>query len=229
MSVTEAILYHTSHTRLGQVICVLAPKNLKRPMLRRLFIYLISKLHLLQFSFQEPKLTRYVLGSQLRRRIPLYHRWLIIRLFFQMASEYHFLSSQSSCKDTVLIVDEGFVHRASHMFVSESERLDPDGIREYVELLPRSDLVIWVKTPQDICLDRIYTRGLQVRLRNLTAQDIHQFVENAQQVVTIVRQFLNEMGWPVVEIANDGDLVSSTAELCQSVELYLPLTVSEVG
>lgn len=228
MSVTEAIHYYTARTLLGQGIRILAPTAMRGPILWRLFSYLISKLHVVQFAIQEPRLVRYVIRSQLRRPIPWRHRWLIVRLFFRMASEYHFLSSRAQA-DEVVVFDEGFVHRAVHMFVSASEQLNADQIIEYLKCLPRSDLVIWVKSPLDTCLARIYARGLQVRLSDLTAEDIARFVANAEQVVNIASQYLRDTGWSVVEITNDGDLGECTTEMHQNVEPYLFRMASAVG
>jgi thymidylate kinase len=145
-----------------------------------------------------------------------------------MASEYHFLSSRAQA-DEVVVFDEGFVHRAVHMFVSASEQLNAHQIIEYLKWLPRSDVVIWVKSPLDTCLARIHARGLQVRLSDLTTEGIARFVANAEQVVNIASQYLRDTGWSVVEITNDGDLGKCAAEMHHSVEPYLFQMASAVG
>jgi thymidylate kinase len=228
MSVAEAVRYYTAKTLAGRIVCALAPVALRGPLLRRAFSWFISRLHLVQFVIDQPRLIGYVVRSQLRRSIPWRHRWLIVGLYLQMVSEYHFVSSRSQPGD-VLILDEGFVHRAVHMFVSESEQLDPDRVRQYLELLPQPQLVIWVRAPLDICLARIYDRGLQVRLKSRAASDVERFVTNSERVVNIAAQYLRDAGWSVVEIANNSDLSLSAAELRHDVAPYFVRQASLVA
>lgn len=220
MSVPEAIRHYTAGVRPARALCALAPPAWRGAILWRFFFHLLSMPHLVQFAMQHPRLVRYVLGQQLRRPIPWRFRWLILRLFFYMASEYHFLSSQARASE-IVVFDEGFVHRAVHMFVSEVEQVDPERVLEYLTLLPRSDLVILVQAAPATCLARIRARGLQVRLRNLTEQDIARFMANTAQVISIASQFLQDEGWPLVEVMNDGDLSGGTAELWHEVLPYV--------
>jgi thymidylate kinase len=217
----EAIYHYTARTRVGQVVCSLAPGVLRGPALWRLYSYGICRAHMVRFASQNPRLVRHVVKSQLRRPIPWRHKWLILRLFFRMAGEYHFLTSRAQAEET-LVFDEGFVHRAVHMFVSESEQPDLGQVISYLELLPRSDLVVWVSAPPDTCLARIHARGLQKRLRGLTANEVDRFVKNSDQVVNVAVQYIKQAGWSVVEIANEGDLSACSAELHQEVGMYLP-------
>jgi thymidylate kinase len=216
----EAIYHYTARTRVGQVVCSLTPAVLRGPALWRLFSYGISRVNMVRFASKNPQLVRHVVSSQLRRPIPWRHKWLILRLFFRMAGEYHFLTSQAQAEE-ILVFDEGFVHRAVHMFVSESEQPDPRQIISYLGLLPRSDLVVWVSAAPDTCLARIHARGLQKRLRGLTAKEVERFVEHSAQVVNVAVQYIKQAGWSVVEIANEGDLSVCSAELHQAVSLYL--------
>jgi thymidylate kinase len=112
-----------------------------------------------------------------------------------------------------LIFDEGFVHRATHMFASESEWPNLDQVVAYLERIPQLDLVIWVQAPLDTCLARIYTRGLQTRLRELETPEVTQFLANTEQVVNIAAQHLNNVGCKVIPVENKSDLATSTSEL----------------
>jgi thymidylate kinase len=220
MSTTQAIHHYMRKTYLGRVICYLAPPTLQGPILWRVFAHFIRKLYFVGFAVRNPRLVHYVVTSQLRRPIPWQHRRLILRLFFHMTGSYRFLKSRVR-PDEILILDEGFVHRATHMFVSESEQPTPQQIVAYLKLLPSSDLVIWVQTPLDVCLARIQARGLQMRLRNLKAQDVAQFMTNVEQVVNITSQHLKTAGFQVIEVQNDGDLEACAAELQHSVRQFL--------
>jgi thymidylate kinase len=223
MSMTEAIHYYMRKTYLGRIIGFLAPQAWNGPILWRVFSHFNSRLCTARFALQNPRLMCYVIKSQLRRPIPRQHRRLILRLFFQMAGGYHFLKSRVQ-PDHILILDEAFVHRVVHMFASESEPIRPDQVLEYLKLLPRSDLVIMVQAPLEMCLARIHARGLQVRLRGLEARGVERFMMNAEQVVGIASQYLKEANWEIIEVENNGDLEVCSAELCRSLTQYF-LTV----
>lgn len=228
MSMTEAIHDDMRKTYLGRIIGSLAPQAWQGPILWRVFSHVNSRLCTAKFALQNPRLMRYVIMSQLRRPIPWQHRRLILRLFFQMVGGYHFLKSRVQ-PNQILIFDEAFVHRVVHMFVSESEPIKPDQVLEYLKLLPRSDLVILVQSPLDVCLARIHARGLQVRLRDLEAPDIERFMMNAEQGVAIASKYLKEANWEIIEVENDGDLDVCTAELRRSLaEYFLPVGTSAV-
>ena len=110
---------------------------------------------------------------------------------------------------------------ATHMFASESERPNVDQVVAYLKRIPRLDLVIWVQAPLDACLARIYARGLQARLRGLETSEVVQFLANAEQVVNIAAQYLNNTGSTVIQLENKGDLTASTSELrCKLSEYW---------
>lgn len=228
MSVTEAIRAYTARTLPGRIVCALAPAALRGPLLWRSFSYLISKLHLLQCFMERPQLMGYVVRSQLQRPVPRRHRWLIVRLFLRMASEYHLVRSCSQPGE-VVVFDEGFVHRAVHLFVSAAEQVNSEQIVEYLSLLPHSDLVILVKAAPATCLARIQSRGLQVRLSNLTAQDIARFMANTAQVMEIASRYLQDAGWPLIEVMNDGEPSVGSTELQHKVVPYVGQMVNAVG
>ena len=221
MSVTEAIHHHMRRTVLGRVVCWLAPRAWQGPILWRVFSHTTAKLHSAAFALRHVQLTRHVLASQLRRKIPRQHRRLILRLFFNMAGQRHFFESRSRPGE-IIVFDEGFVHRAVHLFVSESERPDPKRVLAYLELVPRSDLVILVQAPLKVCLERIYERGLQVRLRGLKAEEVARFVEHAEEVINIASQYINKAGWQVIEVENNSDAATCAAGLCRNLEGYRP-------
>lgn len=228
MSVTEAIHCYMRNTPLGRVVCLFTPQALRRPALWRVFSYVTLKLHIVGFTVQNPRLVYYVVASQLRRPIPWRHRRLILRLFLRMAGTYQFLRSRAR-PDEILVFDEGFAHRAVHLFVSESEQPDPEQIIAYLRLLPRSDLVVWVRASLDACLARIFARGLQVRLRGLETREVVRFVRNADQVVNVVSRYLEDSGWEIVRVENDGDPAMSAAELQRSVARILFPVPDAVG
>jgi len=224
MPATEAIQHYMHKTHLGRLICTLMPSSLQEPVLRGVFDFLLSRFYAVRFVASRPRLASYVVKLQLRRHIPWRHKWLILRLFFQMASWYQFLQRQPS--NEVVVFDEGFAHRVTHLFVSEVEQPDGDRILAYLKLLPQSDLVIWVQAPLETCLNRIHARGLQVRLRGRSEQDIAQFMLCAEQVTNFAAHYLAEAGWHMAKVENQRDLAAGIAELRHAVLEYVPQTTS---
>jgi thymidylate kinase len=212
MSATEAIHFYMRKTCIGRLVCFLMPQALQGPILWSVFSYLILKFYIAKFAIKNPRLMGYVVRSQLSRPIPWRHRWLVLRLFFRMAGWHQFLKRRLQPTE-VLIFDEGFTHRATHMFASELERPNPDQVAAYLKRIPRLDLIIWVQAPLDTCLARICARGLQARLYGLATPQVAQFLTNAEQAVNIAARYLTDIGCQVIQVENKGDLATSTGEL----------------
>jgi thymidylate kinase len=220
MSAPEAIHFHMRKTFVGRLVCFLAPSALRGSILWGVFSFFMLKFYIAKFAVTNPQLACHVVRLQWRRPIPWQHRWSILRLFFQMTGWHQFLKSRLQPTE-VLVLDEGFAHRATHMFVSASEQPDAEQIAAYLKLLPRPDLVIRVQTPLDTCLARIHSRGQQPRLRALQPQDAVRFVTNQEEVANITSWYLENAGLEVLSIENDGDLTASAADLRHKLSEYL--------
>jgi thymidylate kinase len=224
LSVTEGIHHYMTQTLLGRAVGVVVPQRLRHPIVWRSFVYVVRPWHVLEFAILRPRLVCHVLASQLRRPIPWHHKWLILRLFLGTTGEYQFLTSHAR-SDEVLIFDEGFVHRVLHMHVSEIESPDAVHIRQYLDLLPRPDVVVWVRAPLDACISRIVAKGLQSRLQRLSTEQIRRFVANAADVARIASLYLSEKNWTIVEIDNSGDRATAVADLQRKMAMHWPQRV----
>lgn len=222
LSTTEAIHHCVRRTCVGQWISRCVPLAWQGPLRWRLFSYLIAPLYGVGFVSGHSRLAYYVVRSQVKRPIPWRHRWSLLRVFFEMAAWHQFLTRRLRSDET-LVLDEGFVHRATHLFVSAVEQPDPDRIAEYLQLLPRSDVVVWVEMSLDACLERVYARGIQkrLRLRGLTESEVAQFIAHAEQVIHVTAQYLEDARWQVVQITNEGSLEESAAALREQLSALL--------
>ncbi len=219
MSVTDAIHHYMRQTVVGRAVCSLAPDAWQGPILWRVFARTVARWHTAAFIAGHRELARYVWASQRRRPIPRRHRRLILRLFFNMAGQHHFFQAHRRPGE-VIVFDEGFVHRAVHLFVSPAEQPDPGRIVAYLERIPRPDLLVLVQAPPDVCLARISARGLQVRLRGLDAEATARFVAHAGQVVDVAARYLVADGVEVVAVENIGDIETSVARLRRFLSNY---------
>jgi thymidylate kinase len=220
MTVSEAGPFYVKRTHLGRIICFLVRSpSLQRSVLWWAFYY-STVLYRIGFAIEHAALVRHVVASQLRRPILWRHRRLILQHFLRATGYYQFLKRHMR-PDEILVFDEGFLHRVTHLFVSELEQPDPACIVEYLELLPRTDLVILVQASLCICVERIYTRGLTRRLSGKSRQDVNRFIANAEQVVNMASQYLKNAGREMIEIENNGDLNACVADLHNDLEKFL--------
>jgi thymidylate kinase len=209
-TVVEAARPCAQRTWLGKIVTQVFPREWQPPLLWQLFCHL-STCHALLFSLAHPRLIYQVLSSQLQRPIPLEARHHALYWFFRLTGYSQFIS-QRARPDEVLLLDEGFVHRVVQMHASACEVPDAGRIAAYLDLVPRPDLVIAVHAPWEICLDRIYRRGLWKRYRTKGRAEVTRYVHNAHRVVNLAIDHMRSMGWALLELDNGGDDCLSTKE-----------------
>ena len=103
-----------------------------------------------------------------------------------------------------MLFDEVFVHRVVQLFASSTEQPNPENIAVYAGLIPQPDLVIYIKAPVDVCVQRIYDRGVWQRMQDRTPAELQQFIIHAAQAVTLMFEQLKTGGWNVIEVDNSG-------------------------
>lgn len=216
-TVVDAARPYARRTLPGAVIDRIIPARLRRPLLWQAF-YQVSTLYRLRFCMRQRRLIGHVLRAQLRRPIPIEERRHALGWFFVLSGQYEFLKSRAYPSEWLLF-DEGFVHRAVQMHASDRETPDSARIAAYVDLLPRPDLVIAVRAPWELCVERIYRRGLWQRFRHKSRTQIERFVANAAQIVDLAVERISDRGWPLITIDNTGDTPA-----CAARELRAKLT-----
>ena len=127
-----------------------------------------------------------------------------------MMGSYGFLRSEAA-PDEVIVIDEGFVHRAVQLHASAVESPTGSRLAEYVAVLPRPDLVVHVHASSAACWGRVHARGAWARLSHRSPAEIERFVQHAHETVTLLRAELERQGWPVLEVDNDNEDPSEAA------------------
>jgi adenylate kinase family enzyme len=202
-TVVEAARPAAQRTWAGHVITHVVPRKWQRPLLWQLFHHLSTGYRLL-FSLSHPRLIRQVVSSQVRRPVPVEARHHALHWFFNLTGNYQFLRAHAQ-PDEALLLDEGFVHRVVQMNASAVEEPEPARIAAYLEMVPRPDLVIAVHAPWELCLERIYRRGLWERYRSKSHEEVARYVQNAHRVVNLAVNHLRSSGWTLIEIENGDD------------------------
>lgn len=193
---------HAGRTLAGRAIARLAPPSLRRGLLWGLF-YLLGIVHALLFLRENPTLTRGVLSAQLRRPISRSLKRHVLFWFFQLGGRRRFLDSTAHGREA-LVLDDGFLHRSVHLNSSHLEEPDPQRIADYIGLLPKPDLVVFVSATTATCERRVRQRGVWAHSRRLTAVELSRYIANARQAVDSTLVEVCARGWPVIEINNDG-------------------------
>ena len=194
----------------GKVIGALFPGRLRRTALWQVF-YLYSFLKRREFANQNQALMETVLPYQSSRPITNGDRDHVLRWFIHLTGYYQFFTD--SIEDgEVLIFDEGFVHRVVQLFSSENENPDFEAVTEYLELIPKPDLVVFTNAPEDICIERVITRGVWDRYRDKDPDDTKRFLANAWTVVNFTVDRLREKNWNLIEVLNDNQDIPNVQE-----------------
>lgn len=197
-------------TVLGRVVDRVVPDRFDRR--AQWAVYrLASGWHTVRFAVLHLRLTRYLLTSQRGRPAAGDARGRrVVYWYLRMMGAYGFLRSKAA-PDEVLVIDEGFIHRAVQLHASAVESPTGSQIAEYVGLLPRPDLVVHVDAPSAACWRRVQERGAWARLSHRSPAEIERFVQHAHATVTLVRAELDRRGWLVLAVDNDNEHPEETA------------------
>ena len=116
--------------------------------------------------------------------LPFRHRQTILRFFFRVAAQSHYLRGHL-LPGEVVIFEEGLIHRAINLYAWEPGNLDMQAVEEYLGRIPASDLAILVNAPLVLCLERAKARGLPVRLKDKDPQVVERFMENSACILAV--------------------------------------------
>jgi thymidylate kinase len=184
----------------GKIVNSILPGKLKRFFLWQIF-YLFSFINRAEFSRTHNTLLGSVLTYQSRRPITKSDKKHVLRWFIHLTGYYQFFTKYLEPKE-VLIFDEGFVHRVVQLFSSENEAVDFNAIKEYLNSIPKPDLVVFINAPEEICVERVFSRGVWDRFREKDPQDTLLFLNRAWEIVNFSIETLREKNWNIVEVHN---------------------------
>jgi AAA domain len=199
-TIVDAARDHARRTPAGRVVARCTRGAVRRLLLWWLF-YVLATAHAAAFVFEHPRLSRTVIRTQLRRPLPLARRLHVCFWFFQLGGRQRFLRGTARERE-VLVVDDGFVHRAVHLFASHNERTSHDLVDRYIDSLAEPALVVHVRCDQETCEDRVRRRGVWRHSRRLTVGELSRYLIESEHVTTSATRRARQRGWPVVEVDN---------------------------
>jgi hypothetical protein len=211
-SPVDAARASVAHTPPGHVITRLAPRSLRRPLLWELF-YAASSIDAVRSARERSDLLRLVRDRQRRRPIPPRLRRHVSYWFLQLCGRDRLLRRRGR-PGSVLVMDDGFVHRAVTLHASHLEHPEPSAVAAYLALIPPPDLVVVPVADHGRCTQRVIDRGVWPHSRRLERAEVAAYVRNAATAVDLVRERAHALGWPILEIPNgDRSLEEVRADL----------------
>jgi hypothetical protein len=190
-------------TSIGAVVGRVVPSPVRDKILWQLFL-LHGRRQRFQFASANPRLADLVARSQRDRPAAADATTRrVSHWFWRMAGDRAVLLRASDAGEA-LVFDEGFLHRVVQLFASVVEEPNEAQIRGYIDLVPAPDLVVVVRAPVAVCLDRIRKRGLRPDLAALPVEDLDDFVRHAAHAVDLALAAAVGRGWPAVAVENHG-------------------------
>jgi broad-specificity NMP kinase len=206
-TIVDAARDHAERTPAGALIVRRTSGRVRGLLLWWLF-YALASVHAAMFVLEVPRLSRTVVSTQLRRPIRMARKAHICFWFFQLAGRERFLSATARERE-VLVVDDGFLHRAVHCYASHREVPSPQAVAAYVNLLPGPALVVRVRCDEEICEQRVRRRGVWRHSRRLTVGELGRYLQRSDVVVDLATQQARARGWRVAEVVNDSTPVAA--------------------
>jgi thymidylate kinase len=207
----EAISIFLARSDLRKIISPFLSAGNQKVALSKYFSF-IGSWYLLKFKIKHYTFWRIIDQSFQGRRINQEHLQMI-RGYFNRTMIYFQFIEEYQLSDEITLFDEGFAHRITH-FISELESPDENEILKYLSFMPKSDLLVYLSAPLEICVERVQSRGLRGRLKNKNSQEVSQFIENSICALNIGVDFMSTQGISIIEINNTDDL-ETTASLLE--------------
>jgi Ser/Thr protein kinase RdoA (MazF antagonist) len=170
----------------------------------------------LAFVSRWPRLSWLALYSQRRLPITLRHRRIILSLFFRQAGALCYVTDRLP-RDTVVVLDEGPVHRAVNLF-AWAPCVDETAVGAYLDALPYRSTVVSVAVPPPTAETRARSRGLPKRLDADDEAAVRRFFDNSAAVARIVESRLGDGRRDVLLIDNSVEPARALAELTAAVD-----------
>ncbi len=219
-SVVEAARPIAARTQMGRLVSRWLSASLQRPILWQLF-YANTRKYQRIFARKYPGLMESVLRFQHQRSISGTDRRHVLRWFIHLTGVVAFMNEYLT-SDEVLIIDEGFAHRVVQLFASEMEEPDWRRITEYLNLIPHPDLIVYVSSPGELSMQRVFNRGLWKRFQAKSQDETQRYLENAQAVAQYTAAALVAKDWPLIEVRNsDRSIESAVVELKQALSAWM--------
>lgn len=166
-----------------------------------------------RFLVENPELASIVfstINEQKLNRPPEKTAWYFYRLFSQyMYSKNHLSSGE------YFIIDEGFCNRANTLFASHTSLASSSTISTYATVIPQPDIVYYIKSDLNVCLDRLRNRhgGFPSRIQEHSDVDKIDYLSNHQQCIEEMLRILKKSGCTICKVENSNSIDAAVEKI----------------
>ena len=217
LTLRQAIEQCADRTRMGRLRMAVIGKPPVRRGTRQTRI-----LAVLGFAALHSRLILTVLRSQVGLPLTVRHRFIILRLFFDVAAGSQLAARHLSDRE-IVILDEGLIHRAVNLYSWGTGQFPQRALRVYLDRLPSPGLVVLVDAPADMVALRLGVSGYPKRLRSADRETRQRFINRSNTVIENVRANLETNGHHTVVVFNDDSLDATAIYLASQVEHEMEL------
>lgn len=184
----------------------LLPTKLNKEILKGLNNNLrVKEQYQLKYMLNNLEIFNYIINYTISRPIPDNHKSLVIKWFLKTVGTYQ-IARESLNSNSVLILDEGFVHRALTLFVFiEEKKINFEEIEKYLEKIPKAHTLIKVEADTVLCKKRLIDRRLPCKLEDYTDDEIWKYLLKAKSVIDFVQNFLTKRDTNIVALNNSSE------------------------
>jgi hypothetical protein len=179
--------------------------------------YVIISWHSLLFSLEHHRLLWLTFSSQLKRLISLKDRLWVLRRMLKLWGQYRCIQN-SLTPDEVIIMDGGLLYFAVALFTSENESPNHKLVKNYINSIPKPNLLILVNTPIEVCIGRVLVRERELprRLQQLTPKAIKAYITHQAEAVDVASSNALNCSWQILQTENHMPLPQVIKELRQA-------------
>ena len=176
--------------------------------------------HQFKYIQENIPLVEYIIHQTSTRPIPETHKNLLIQRFLFLAG-IHQIAIDSLDADSVLIFEEGYVHKAVSFFISAEEKKIPfDEVDVYLGLIPRIDLVLTVHADPFLCKNRLRKRNPPLRLRGRAESDILDYLNRSATLIDHITKVRMKNNLDIIPLENNDPLFAQQNILTQLHKNY---------
>jgi len=216
-TIVGAARLHARRTAAGQLVARIPHDRLRRLLLWYVF-YVAGTAHGVAFAARHRRLVRHLVRARRSSRAAggAVGRTHAAFWYVQLCGRVAFLRATARPGE-ILVIDDGFLHRAVHLHASTRSNVDVAAVREYVSLVPRPELAVRLVVPDDTCRARVRARGVWAHARDLDDAGLDGYVTSARRVSDVATDRAAELSWNLVTVDNHGRSVTDVAAVVTAV------------
>jgi len=119
----------------------------------------------------------------------------------------------------VTIIDEGIIHSIHNLFVQPYAVPDKSLIKEYSEMIQLPDIIVYVKPPKELLIERAFRR--KDITRRVNRDSLIDFIKNAQEVFDIFMEIGIIKRRSFIVINDGGDIHKLSDEIVKHISGFL--------